>query len=383
MSTVQVAPSMLRWALDRADLNTQTKRYARFEQYASGEKPPTLRQLEEFASATHVPFGYLFLSEPPQESVPIPDYRTIGDSGVSEPSANLLDTIYEAQMRQDWYREYAQSQDADPLEFFGSATVDDSPLEISEKIREALDFSMERRTRFRTWEEALRYLIDAVEELGVLVMVSSIVGNNTHRSLSVDEFRGFTLGDPFATVIFVNGADSKSAQMFTLMHELAHVWLGESGISSEDLGSPSQLRNERWANSVAAEILIPLAQIRSEYRGSLTSAEVSRLAKRYKASTLVVLRRIFDARLVDWDTYIASYRAEEKHLKELSDQKKKKQGSTGDYYNTRPLQVGQQFSRAVIVDAYEGRTLYRDAFRLLGAVKASTFEGLAEKLGVA
>ncbi|WP_440101402.1 ImmA/IrrE family metallo-endopeptidase [Glutamicibacter mishrai] len=381
MSTLHVAPSMLRWALDRAGLNTETKRYARFEQYASGEKPPTLRQLEEFASATHVPFGYLFLPEPPQESVPIPDYRTLGDSGVSDPSANLLDTIYEAQMRQDWYREYAQSQDADRLDFFSSATVDDSPSEIAQQIREALDFSMERRSRFRTWEEALRYLIDAVEELGVLVMVSSVVGNNTHRSLNVDEFRGFTLGDPFASVIFVNGADSKSAQMFTLMHELAHVWLGESGISSEDLESSSELRNERWANSVAAEVLIPLAQIRSEYQGSLTSTEVSRLAKRYKSSTLVVLRRIFDARLIDWDTYISSYRAEERRLKDLRDQQKK-QSSGGDYYNTHPLQIGQQFSRAVIIDAYEGRTLYRDAFRLLGTVKASTFEGLAERLGV-
>ncbi len=381
MSTLHVAPSMLRWALDRAGLDTETKRYARFEQYASGEKPPTLRQLEEFASATHVPFGYLFLPEPPQESVPIPDYRTLGDSGVSDPSANLLDTIYEAQMRQDWYREYAQSQDADRLDFFSSATVDDSPREIAQQIREALDFSMERRSRFRTWEEALRYLIDAVEELGVLVMVSSVVGNNTHRSLSVDEFRGFTLGDPFASVIFVNGADSKSAQMFTLMHELAHVWLGESGVSSEDLESSSELRNERWANSVAAEVLIPLAQIRSEYGGSLTSTEVSRLAKRYKSSTLVVLRRIFDAHLIDWDTYISSYRAEERRLKDLRDQQKK-QGSGGDYYNTHPLQIGQQFSRAVIIDAYEGRTLYRDAFRLLGTVKASTFEGLAERLGV-
>ena len=382
MSSVDVAPSMLQWALERADLNTETKRYARFEKYASGEKAPTFSQLEEFASATHVPFGYLFLPEPPREEVPIPDYRTVGDAGVSEPSANLLDVIHEAQMRQEWYRDYARSQDADPIEFFGSASLDDSPLEVANEIRAALDFNMERRARFSSWEESLRYLIDAVEDIGVLVMVSSVVGNNTHRSLSVEEFRGFTLGDPFASVIFVNGADSKSAQMFTLMHELAHVWLGESGVSDEDAKSPSKLRNERWANSVAAEILIPISALRSEFRGTMNSAEVSRLAKRFKASTLVVIRRIRDARLVDWDTYISHYRAEEARLKEVA-AKKKKQGSGGDYYNTHPLQVGQEFSRAVIVDAYEGRTLYRDAFRLLGTVKASTFDGLARKLGVA
>ncbi|MGP9536563.1 ImmA/IrrE family metallo-endopeptidase [Brachybacterium sp. AOP43-C2-M15] len=382
MSKVDVAPSILRWALDRADLNPETRRYARFEQYASGEKVPTVNQLEEFAAATHVPFGYLFLPEPPKEEVPIPDYRTLGDAGVGEPSANLLDVIYEAQMRQEWYREYARSQDADPIEFFGSASLNDSPLEVAEQIRAALDFTMERRGRFGTWEESLRYLIDAVEDTGVLVMVSSVVGNNTHRSLSVDEFRGFTLGDPYASVTFVNGADTKSAQMFTLMHELAHVWMGESGISDEDMKSPSKLANERWANSVAAEVLVPLSELRGEYQGSLNAAEVSRLAKHFKASTLVVIRRIRDAQLVNWDTYISHYRAEETRLKELA-VKKKQQGSGGDYYNTRPLQVGQQFSRAVIVDAYEGRTLYRDAFRLLGTVKASTFDGLAKKLGVA
>ncbi|AGN18299.1 hypothetical protein J433_12832 [Corynebacterium glutamicum MT] len=381
MSTMDVAPSMLRWALDRANLNTNTKRYARFETYASGKKSPTLAQLEEFAGAVHVPFGYLFLPEPPQEEIPIPDYRTFSNVGVDQPSANLLDVIYEAQMRQDWYRDYSKSQDAEPLEFFGSASLNDSPIDVASQIRKALSFDMEQRGGFRTWEEALRYLIDAIEDIGVLVMVSSVVGNNTHRSLSLQEFRGFTLGDPFASIIFVNGSDSKSAQMFTLVHELAHVWLGESGVSNEDMKNTNSLGNERWANSVAAEVLIPLEQIRLDYNGSLTDPEVSRLAKRYKASTLVVIKRIHDAGLVSWDKYIKFYRAEEGRLKEIAARRKKSPG--GDYYNSRPLQIGQQFSKAVIIDTYEGRTLYRDAFRLLGTSKVSTFEGLAERLGVA
>lgn len=378
---MDVAPSMLRWALERADMNTETQRYARFESYASGEKKPTLNQLEDFANATHVPFGYLFLREPPHEVIPIPDFRTVRDEGVAQPSANLLDTIYEAQLRQDWYREYARDQDAEPLQFYGSGSLNDSPLSVADEMRNALDFGMERRGRFRTWEEALRYLIDAIENIGVLVMVSSVVGNNTHRSLSLDEFRGFTLGDPLASVIFVNGSDTKSAQMFTLLHELGHVWLGESGLSDEDMKSSQSRNNERWANAVAAEVLIPLDQIRSDYRGSLEAKEIARLSKRYKASSLVVIKRIHDAKLIRWDTYIRYYREEEARLKDLAASKKKTPG--GDYYNTHPLQVGQEFSRAVIVDAYEGRTLYRDAFRLLGTVKASTFEGLAERLGVA
>ncbi|WP_082358829.1 MULTISPECIES: ImmA/IrrE family metallo-endopeptidase [Brachybacterium] len=381
MVTMEVAPSMLRWALDRADMNTETKRYARFESYASGQKQPTMNQLEEFANATHVPFGYLFLPEPPREDIPIPDFRTIRDERIRQPSANLLDTIYEAQMRQDWYREYARSQGAEPLRYYGSASLDDSPVAVADNIREALKFDMDRRSRFGNWETALRYLIDAIEEIGILVMVSSIVGNNTHRSLSLREFRGFTLGDPYAAVIFVNGADSKSAQMFTLLHELAHVWLGESGLSNEDMTSSEPLSNERWANMVAAEILIPRDQLRADYRGALNGPEVTRLVRLYKTSSLVVIKRVHDAGLVDWDTYLTYYRKEETRLKEILDRKRKSPG--GDYYNSHPLQIGQQFTRAVIVDTYEGRTLYRDAFRLLGTSKAKTFEGLAERLGVA
>jgi len=378
---VPVEPQVLAWALKRSGMGSESPRYARYSRWAAGDGlPPTFRQLEDFARATHAPLGYLFLTEPPVETVPIPDFRTVRNTGVTRPSADLLDTIYETQQRQDWYRAHAADQGYDALPFVGSVTPAVPPVVVAEDIRRALDFGMDRRARFSTWEEALRQLIDAIEQTGVLVMVSGIVGSNTHRVLDPDEFRGFALTDPLASVIFVNGTDTKSAQMFTLIHELAHVWLGESALSDAQLASATTSGHELWANRVAAEVLVPASSIRADYRGSAELPELVRLARIYKVSTLVLLKRIYDIDALAWEDFRERYDAESARLGELTAARR---GSGGNYYNTQRLRLSQRFARAVIVDTMEGRTLYRDASTLLGSAKRSTFERMADKLGVA
>lgn len=378
---IPVKPQLLAWALERSRINEGSARFEKFSRWAAGEgRPPTFRQLEEFSSATHAPLGYLFLQEPPEEPVPIPDFRTTGNSGVANPSADLLDTIYEAQQRQAWYASYASEHGHDPLPFAGSVDVQTDPAAVADGIRSAIDFGMDRRSRFRTWEEALRELVDSIEQLGVLVMVSGIVGSNTHRVLDPDEFRGFALADPLSSLIFVNGADTKSAQIFTLVHELAHIWLGESALSDAQMNATTSNDHELWANRVAAEVLVPTPQVRREYRNSAELPELQRLARICKVSTLVILKRIYDVGFLQWDDYRERYDTELDRLMAIVASRR---GSGGDYYNTQPLRVSQTFARAVIVDAMEGRTLYRDAFILLGSAKRSTFEGMAARLGIA
>ena len=377
---VPVRPAMLRWALDRSGMRSDSKRFERFSRWADGDGQPTFRQLEEFAHAVHAPLGYLFLPEPPVEDVPIPDFRTIGDVPVIGPSPDLLDTIHAAQRRQDWYRDYAVDRHLDRIDFVGSLTVDAAAVSSATTVRELLGFSVETRRQFRSSDDALRRLIDAAENIGVLVMVSGIVGGNTHRILDPEEFRGFALSDPWAPLVFINGADTKAAQIFTLVHELAHLWLGESALSDAAMTSTSQNEHERWANQVAAEVLVPLQSLLQEYEGWPTEQEVRRLSLLYRVSTLVILRRFFDARFLDWDVYRERYDAEHARILAVL---ASRGGSGGNYYNTQPLRISQAFARAVIVDAMEGRTLYRDAFSLLGAAKQSTFEGMASQLGVA
>lgn len=381
---VDVAPALLRWAVERAgwDEETTARRAPQFTKWVRGETRPTLKQLETFAKNTHAPFGFLFLPEPPDEPLPIPDMRTIGNVGVLRPSVDLLDTIYLCQRRQDWYRDYASDNGAEPLDFVGSATLDTPPARVAGDIAERLDFGVEERQKLSGNEKVRRGLIDRIENIGVLVMVNGVVGADTHRKLDPAEFRGFALSDPLVPLIFVNGADAKAAQLFTLVHELAHIWLGRSALSEAAMDSREGRTEEQWCNSVAAEVLLPLNDLRSDYGGQVTVEELERLAKRYKVSTLVVLKRIFDAGFLTWDEYTERYRGEYERVMSLVKDKNGDSGG-GNYYKTQPLRLSRQFAKAVISSTLEGSTTYREAYQLLGTKKHATFEGLAEELRAA
>ena len=228
MTRVAIRPEMLRWAVERAGLvpDDLQARFTKFPEWLEGEVHPTLKQLENFAKAVHVPIGYLFLPEPPEEALPIPDFRTLEGRQLARPSPNLLEMIYACQERQSWYADFARLYQDPELDFVGSATLQTSPEAVAGKIRTALGFSVEERRDCGTWTDALRMFIRQADQAGILVMTSGVVFSNNKRPLDVDEFRGFALVDRLAPLVFINGSDSKSAQMFTLAHELAHIWLG-------------------------------------------------------------------------------------------------------------------------------------------------------------
>jgi Zn-dependent peptidase ImmA (M78 family) len=377
---VDVKPAMLRWARARAglELDALAHRFPKLADWEREEARPTLRQLEDFAKATHAPVGYLFLSEPPVEHVPIPDFRTVENRRIGHPSPDLLETIYLCQQRQEWYRDYVRSLREEPLPFIGSATPESNVVQTAAEIRHALGFEIEERRQCPTWTEALRRFIEQADRLGVLVMVNGVVGSNNHRKLNPDEFRGFAISDELAPLVFINGADTKSAQMFTLAHELAHLWLGQSALSDMEPASSPTHRVENWCNRVAAELLVPLAVFREQLRPDEDlGATLNRLAKHFKVSTLVVLRRIYDAGGLTQEAFWQAYREELNRLLEIQ-----RAGSGGDFYLTLGVRVGKRFARALVANTLEGQTLHRDAFRLLGFSKLSTFRELAHSLGV-
>lgn len=381
MIRAPVRPELLRWAAERSrsdpeELRTRFKHLERWEQ---GEAHPTLKQLEDFARATHTPIGYLFLQAPPIESVPIPDMRTIANVPAGRPSPDLLDTIYACQQRQDWYRDHARSMGGTTLAWAGSARVDDDPIATATEMRAALRFDLDERAQLATWTEALRSFIEQAEELGALVMVSGIVGNNTHRKLDPREFRGFALADDLAPLVFVNGADTKAAQMFTLGHEMAHLWLGGSALSDATPNQEPGLEVERWCNAIAAEVLAPLEIVRAEFDpGAPLDTERDRLARRFKVSTLVVLRRLFDAGFLAWPAFREAYDAELERLVSIP-----RGAGGGNFYWTELARVGRRFARAVVTSTLEGYTGYSDAFHMLGFSKQDTFRELETRLGIA
>ncbi|MBF4554404.1 ImmA/IrrE family metallo-endopeptidase [Corynebacterium suicordis] len=381
---VDVAPELLRWAVRRSgwDEEIASRRAPKLSAWLDEKERPTLKQLKKFANDTHTPFGLLFLPEPPEETVPIPDMRTMGNLGVHQPSADLLDTIYLCLRRQEWYREYALLNGFDEISFVGSTTVDTPVISVANQIRNVLGFGLSERKVFPDWEQALRRLIDYIEDTGVLVMVNGIVGSNTHRKLDPSEFRGFALADPLVPLIFVNGADTKAAQIFTLIHELAHIWLGGSALSDAAMTATGEPEEERWCNQVAAEVLVPLTLLVEEFNGVIDVDELERLAKRFRVSTLVVLKRLYDAKALDWDSYLQEYEKEKQRVLAILTSRRGDKGG-GNYYYTQPLRLSRSFSRAVISSTFEGSTSYREAYQLLGTKKHRTFENLAEQLGVA
>ena len=380
MMRVEVKPSLLRWARYRAglDLDDLARRFPRLADWESGERRPTIRQLEEFAKATRTPVGYLFLTEPPTERVPIPDLRTIGNRRIEHPSPDLLDTIYLCQQRQEWYRDFARSQRDESLRFVGSATLRNDVQETAALIRDQLGFDLDARRQMPTWTEALRRFIEQADAIGVLVMVNGVVSNNNYRKLDPDEFRGFALSDPLAPLVFINGADTKAAQMFTLAHEIAHIWLGQSALSDIAPISMPTHDVERWCNEVAAELLVPLAVLRSEIRRNEELRDaLDRLARRFKVSTLVILRRIHDVGVLKKEQFWRAYQEELDRLRAIA------KSSGGDFYLTQAARVGKRFARALVTSTLEGQTLHRDAFRLLGFSKLATFRELGHSLGLA
>lgn len=377
---VSVKPALLRWARERANLTVEAliRHFPFYERWESGEEYPTLKQLEKLAQALRVPIGFLFLNEPPDEPLPIPDFRTGPDLG-QRPSVDLLDTIYLCQQRQAWYRDYLTMMGSNPLRFVGSATLQDDPIAVAADIRKFLGFDTEKRSKLPNWTEALRDFIKRVEVAGILVMVSGIVGNNPHRKLDPQEFRGFTLVDEFAPLIFINGADTRAAQMFTLAHELAHVWLGTGGISNTQLRAFPDSDIERWCNLVAAEVLVPLEDFCHVLRpGESLRAALDRLARHFKVSTLVILRRMHEAGKLDRERFWREYDEELKRLQQFT----RRGEDGGNFYHTLCMRVSSRFAQAVVISALEGHTLFREAYWLLGIRKPETFRKLAEKLGV-
>lgn len=381
MATVAIKPELIIWARDRAGLTDDAlvKRFRRFNDWLTGEAQPTLRQLESLAGMTYTPLGYFFLPEPPDERLPIPDFRTVRDEPVLRPSPNLLETVQRMQRRQNWMREFLIEEREDALQFVGSVGLNASVVEVAASIRQVLGIGEGWASEQPSWTQALTELREAAERAGMLVVISSVVGNNNHRKLSTDEFRGFVLRDEYAPLVFVNGADFKSAQMFTMAHELAHVWLGQSGVFNLRVFEPTDHEVEIFCNRVAAEFLIPEMELRPAWQEARRTEEpFQTIAKQFKVSTIVAARRLRDLGFISRERFF------EFHEEYLADERrrKEKKADGGDFYNTQNVRVGKRFASAVIRAAKEGRLLYRDAYALTG-LHGNTFDKYAESLGFA
>jgi Zn-dependent peptidase ImmA (M78 family) len=323
----------------------------------------TVAQAEKLAKQTRVPFGLLFLEEPPQLTQPaIPDLRQMDTPAPL--SRDFFDVLADVLGKQEWYAAQLKRLDASAIPFVGRFKLNEAlpAIVVAEDIRGTLGFTDECRSVSTTPEAYFSAISAKAESVGVLVMKNGIVKSNTRRALTEQEFRGFALADPLAPIVFVNGRDAGVASVFTLLHELAHVWLGETGVS--DVFGPRDRDLERFCNRVAAEVLVPKAAFLREWQRT-PDADV--VARHFRVSRFVVgIRAVQLGRLTQaaLDTLMAT----------RLPQRKRSDGGNG--LANIPIRNSRRLTRALVMSAVRGETMYRDAARLLN-VRPDTVVTLA------
>lgn len=379
-SEVKIKSKVLDWALTRAGLEPYDieDKFPKLDEWLKGKKYPTLRQLEALAKTTKTPLGFLFLEEPPEERLPVPFFRTF-EVEDEKLSPDLLDTIQMMKRRQEWMREYLIDIGQDPLPFVNSVEEGESESFIAKSMRETLQLEEDWASQLKTWEEALRNLREAFEEIGILVVFNGVVGNNNHRSLDPGEFRGFVLVDDYAPLVFVNNKDVKAANMFTLAHELAHIFIGKSAAFDLRQMLPADEPIEQLCNKVAAEFLIPEKHLRETWEFVKNTPEpFNEIASQFKVSQLVAARRALDLRLInksDFFYFYNNYKEDQRRRTEKDD------SGGGDFYNNQRLRVGKRFTNAVVTAVKENKLSHLEAYRLTG-LYGKTFDKFAASLGL-
>ncbi|MDE2794683.1 MAG: ImmA/IrrE family metallo-endopeptidase [Gemmatimonadota bacterium] len=332
----------------------------------------SLAQADGMARHTRTPLGYLFLKAPPTEDLSIPDYRTHAGAAPVRPTPELLDTIHLMRRRQPWMRDELVEAGAEPLPFVGTSRGESSFEAVAEAMREALSMPAGWAATKPDWTTALRFLRDRADESGVLTVFNGIVGNNISRKLDRSEFQGFALVDSHAPLVFVNAADYKAAQMFTLAHELAHLFVGAPGLTN--LGGQGLPRHdtERFCNAVAAEFLVPAGEMIVQWTPYAEVDEaLQAAARRLKVSVLVAARRAVNLELIRPSEFRGFY---ERHTGAL-----KPSSGGGNFWNNQNTRIGRRFGSAVYRAVLAGRRTYREAYSLTG-LRGDTFDKFLRRM---
>lgn len=370
---IDIQPNMITWAIDRAgfQLDDFTEKFPKVLDWLNHQKKPTVKQLEDFSHRVHLPFGYLFLPEPPVEKLPIVFFRT-GRASTHRVSLNIQETVRLLKHRQDWLSEYLAEMGEEPLPFVGKFGLQNTAEEIAADIRATLKLSPNWASVFPNWTTAKAHLAQKIEDLGIVISFNSVVENNNTRKIDPNECRGFVLVDAFAPFLFVNNADSKAAQMFTMAHELAHVWTGQSAGFDSRMMLPADDPMEQLCDRTAAELLVPSHDFRVFWE---EKPQIAAAARHFKVSELVAARRALDLGLIDKNYFFGFYN----NFMNRHFEKKINASGGGDFYNTQKVRLGLPFLTRLNQALKSGKILHREVYQLTG-LKGDTFHNVTQKI---
>lgn len=383
--SVDIADSVLDWIMLKVRPETLPETvWKNLVQWSNKEKTPTFNQVEKASKATGIPLGYFFLQTPPQENLSLVDYRTVDSAELTNPSRELLDTIHDMELVQDWMHNELVANGFPELAFVGTLKNEKDPVIFAATIRKILNIADDWLKESKSAGNSFKILRSAMSAAGVIVMTSGIVGNNTHRTLDINEFRGFAMMDALAPLIFINANDSDNGRLFSLLHEFAHICLGENSLFNDRYTSGKGTKGkEALCNAVAAEILIPQAVFVEAWHTAIKETDVEevigQLAKDFKCGRTVIARRALDNGFIDYPLYEKTAKlAIEIYNKWRRLQKEK--GGGGQFYPTLRTRIDSRFLKMLTSSVATGRTLYTDAFRLTNTNRF-TFEKLTNPSG--
>lgn len=369
-----ITPAVLTWAIVQSgrkredvasDLDVAASVFAEWE---NAHSLPTFDQAVGIANCLGIPLGYLFLSNPPQRKITIPDKRTL--DGAKPFSANFKQLLTDVLVRQDWYRQYVTDSGSNRLAFVGSASLSDDPQKVASSIRQTIRLTPEDRIHTYSWTDYLGRFSERAEGAGILVMRSGVVGNTT-RAIDRTEVQGFALADPIAPVVFVNASDFVSARIFTLAHELAHIWLGQSAITNPNQGESDNVDAvEAFCDKVATEILVPQRAFPVVWKQTVEAQRVDTLVRKYWVSARVILRRARELGLISFDEYTAL------RQKAIAAETGKQKGKP-TYFVIAVARAGKRLTNAVLSEVGKGTTPIVEGASLL-SMSANTFADFAE-----
>lgn len=376
---IQIKTSIIRWACNRigslySELSA-SKDFKRLSNEKDGAVSLTLKQAEKLAKVLRYPFVFLLLDSPVTDidKLPIADFRSIEGKEV-KPNINLKEQIEYCQNQQDWFSDYVNTCDLDVFKYNGKFSLHDDPQEVGLKLKEFLKITYKLSKNANDYLKRLKIIL---ENNGILVSSSKVV-KNTQNRLSLSDFRGFALYDDNAPLIFINGNDSASAQIFTLCHELGHIVLGQSGVS--DVVKNNTKKIEKWCNEFAANILMPKNDVIDTFDQYINISQFLQDAtKLFHVSANALLLRIYNLNLIDKDTFDKEWAKAKAlykdYLKSLQESNGK---SSGNYYKTVNSRLSHRLLQSLISSTSVGKTTFRDAAYLLGLKSVSTFDKLVK-----
>ena len=382
--TVNVNPAILNWVMQKVQQeNISNSVIKQISEWISGEKEPTFSQIETVSKKTSIPFGYFFLDKPPMEDCRIVNFRTVDSINIQNPSRNLIDIVDSMSSVQEWMAEYNKDNGASEYTFVGSLKITDDVISAANTVREELNLSLNWFENLRNAKEAFNSLRNSITNLGVIVMMNGIVGNNTHRTLSVSEFRAFTLVDPYAPLIFINSRDTDNGKLFSLLHELVHVWIGKDDFYNDTHGVSQKVsKEEQFCNAVAAEILVPNSMFLNEWSKQSGNSEtiIYTLENKFICSRFTLLIKAFNTGKIEKNEFHKLLNLFKEQFEVIQSQKQNKKSGGGDFYRTLSNKWDRKFIQALYASAQSGRTQYRDVY-LLTNTTGTTFHELIRKVG--